>query len=76
MVTNGFMLGGDYAISRDMKDEELEDKLRELREQKSRLSEAYVSGRIPQDVYKKTVMKVENEITDLQKEAKRRTAHK
>lgn len=60
------------AIPRDMKDEELEDKLRELREQKTRLSEAYLLGRIPQDAYKKTVMKVENEIADLQKEVKRR----
>ncbi len=59
-------------IPRDIKDEELEDKLRELREQKTRLSEAYVSGRIPQDVYKKTIMKVENEIADLQKEIKRK----
>jgi hypothetical protein len=59
-----------------MKDEELEHKLRELREEKTRLSEAYVSGRIPQDVYKKTVIKVESDIAILQKEVKRRGTSK
>jgi hypothetical protein len=59
-----------------MKDEELEDKIRELREEKSRMSQAYVAGRIPQDVYKRAVIRVENEIAELQKESKRRAATK
>lgn len=59
-----------------MKDEELEDKLRELREEKTRMSNAYLSGRIPQDVYKKAVIKVESEITNLQKEVRRRATSK
>jgi hypothetical protein len=76
MVTNRIPRGGDKTISRDTKDEELEDKLRELREQKTRMSEAYVAGRIPQDVYKKAVIKVEGEIANLQKEIRRRTTVK
>jgi hypothetical protein len=59
-----------------MKDEELEDKIKELREEKSRMSQAYVAGRIPQDVYKRAVIRVENEITELQKETKRRATTK
>jgi hypothetical protein len=59
-----------------MKDEELEDKIKELREEKSRMSQAYVSGRIPQDVYRRAVIRVENEIAKLQKETKRRATTK
>jgi hypothetical protein len=59
-----------------MKDEELEDRIRELREEKSRMSQAYVSGRIPQDVYKRAVIRVEDEITKLQKETSRRATSK
>ena len=64
------------AISHDMKDEELEDKIKELRDEKSRMSQAYVSGRIPQDVYRRAVIRVENEIAKLQKETKRRATTK
>ena len=68
--------GGMLAISHDMKDEELEDKIKELRDEKSRMSQAYVSGRIPQDVYRRAVIRVENEIAKLQKETKRRATTK
>jgi hypothetical protein len=74
--TSGSLEGGMQAISRDTKDEELEDKLRELREEKTRMSQAYISGRIPQDVYKKAVIKVESEIANLQKEIRRRATGK
>ncbi|WXG46622.1 MAG: hypothetical protein WED05_08205 [Candidatus Atabeyarchaeum deiterrae] len=60
---------------RAFKNEELEEKIHELREEKTRLSEAFADGRIPQDVYKKTVVRVENEITNIMKEMKRRTAN-
>jgi hypothetical protein len=59
-----------------LKDEELEDKIRELREEKTRMSQAYISGRIPQDVYRKAVIRVESEIANLQKEVKRRATNK
>jgi hypothetical protein len=59
-----------------LKDEELEDKIRELREEKTRMSQAYISGRIPQDVYKKAVIRVESEIATLQKEVNRRATSK
>lgn len=55
------------------KKEELEEKLEKLREEKTRLSEAFVGGRIPEDIYRKTVMKVENNILNIAKELKRRT---
>jgi predicted Holliday junction resolvase-like endonuclease len=56
-----------------LKKEELEEKVEQLREEKTRLSEAFVSGRIPEDVYRKTVMKVENNILNITKELKRRS---
>ena len=59
-----------------LKDEELEARLQELREEKTRLTDAFMSGRIPQDVYKKTVLKIEKEIGNLSEEMRRRTANK
>jgi predicted nucleic acid-binding Zn-ribbon protein len=56
-----------------LKSEELEKKLQELREEKTRLSEAFVSGRLPKDVYRKTVIRVENDIVKIANELKRRT---
>jgi predicted nucleic acid-binding Zn-ribbon protein len=57
-----------------LKDEELEARLQELREEKTRLTDAFVSGRIPQDVYKKTVMRIEKQIGNIREEMTRRTA--
>lgn len=59
-----------------LKDQELEARLQELREEKTRLTDAFMSGRIPQDVYKKTVLKIEKEIGNLSEEMRRRTANK
>lgn len=56
-----------------LKDEDLQTRLLELREEKSRLTDAFVSGRIPQDVYKKTVMRIEKEIGSISEEMRRRT---
>nr|MDO8133770.1 hypothetical protein [Candidatus Njordarchaeum guaymaensis] len=58
------------------KTEELEQKLGELREEKARLTEAFVSGKIPQDVYKKTVMRIQTDIANAEKEIRRRSAKK
>jgi len=56
--------------------EELEQKLEELREEKTRLTEAFVNGKIPQDVYKKTVMRLQTDISNVEKEIRRRTTEK
>jgi len=56
--------------------EELEQKLEELREEKARLTEAFVNGKIPQDVYKKTVIRVQTDIAKVEKEIRRRTVEK
>lgn len=63
-------------ILKAIKDEELESRLEELREEKTKLTDAYVSGRVPQDVYKKTVMKLEKEIGNIGEELRMRTAKK
>jgi predicted nucleic acid-binding Zn-ribbon protein len=57
---------------KSLKDEELEARLQELREEKTRLTDAYVSGRIPKEVYKKTVIKLEKEIGRISEEMKLR----
>lgn len=63
-------------VLKAFKTEELEQKLGELREEKARLTEAFVSGKIPQDVYKKTVMRIQTDIANAEKEIRRRSAKK
>jgi hypothetical protein len=55
-----------------MKTEELETKLERLREEKMRLTEAFLMGRIPQDIYRKTVIRIQKEVTNLSEEIQRR----
>jgi len=55
------------------KNEELEKELEVLREKKTRLTEAFVNGRIPQDVYKKTVTRLQTDIINVEKEIRRRS---
>ena len=68
-------MSGEQVV-KSLKDEELETRIGELREEKSRLTDAFVSGRISQEVYKKTVIKLEKEILRINEEMKLRIARK
>jgi predicted nucleic acid-binding Zn-ribbon protein len=60
-------------VLKAFRNEELEDKLEELREEKNRLTDAFINGKIPQDVYKKTVMRLQTDIISVEKEIRRRS---
>ncbi|WXG44040.1 MAG: hypothetical protein WED04_08415 [Promethearchaeati archaeon SRVP18_Atabeyarchaeia-1] len=61
---------------RAFKEEELEARLQELRNEKTSLTEAFVSGRIPKDIYKKTVTRIEKESGKISEEIRRRVDKK